>query len=58
MAKPPVTLTGVDTMLLTIEGRFNQEMDKKVLDVSGPFITAMDAAAKKVFKSMAVDTAV
>ena len=54
MAKPPVTLTGVDTMLLTIEGRFNQEMDKKVLDVSGPFITAMDAAAKKVFKSMAV----
>lgn len=47
MAKPPVTLTGVDTMLLTIEGRFNQEMDKKVLDVSGPFITAMDAAAKK-----------
>lgn len=52
--KPTVTITGMDNMLLVIEGKFNQEMDKKVLDVSGPFITAMDNAAKKVFKAMAV----
>lgn len=52
--KPTVSVTGMDSMLLVIEGRFNQEMDKKVLDVTGPFITAMDSAAKKVFKAMAV----
>lgn len=51
--KSTVSITGMDNLLLVIEGKFNQEMDKKVLDVSGPFITAMDNAAKKVFKAMA-----
>lgn len=56
--KPTVSITGMDNMLLIIEGRFKQEMDKKVLDVTGPFITAMDSAAKKVFKAMATDVQV
>lgn len=55
---PPVTLTGIDATLIRIEGRFSQELDKKVLNLQGRFIKQMDKAASQVFRSMSVDTQV
>lgn len=56
MAKklPTVVLDGVDQLLLRVEGQFNLEMDKRILDISGDFAKQMDVAAQKVFKAMAV----
>ena len=51
MAKklPTVVLDGVDQLLLRVEGQFNLEMDKRILDISGDFAKQMDVAAQKVF---------
>lgn len=55
---PPVTITGIDSTLIRIEGRFGRKMDKKMLNLQGRFIKEMDRAASQLFRSMAVDTQV
>ena len=52
--KSYVEVTGIDNLLLTIEGKFNQSLDEKVLNATGSFAREMDRAAQKVFKAMAV----
>jgi hypothetical protein len=52
--KSYVEVTGMDNLLLTIEGRFNQSLDERILNATGDFAREMDRAAQKVFRAMAV----
>ena len=63
MAKAPtskntVEITGLDNLLIRLEGKFSVELDRKILSTRGSFVRAMDQAASRVFTAMAKDVSV
>lgn len=50
-----VTITGLDSTLIKIEGKFSSALDRKLLSTQGKFVREMDRAAARVFEAMAKD---
>lgn len=56
--KPTVSITGLDSTLILIEGKFSSALDRRVLNIQGNFVKRMDKAASRVFEAMAKDISV
>lgn len=53
MTTPTVSVSGIDNLLLQVEGIFSTSLDEKILNRTGKFAGSLDRAAKKIFRSMA-----
>ena len=56
--KATVSITGLDSTLILIEGKFSSALDRRVLNTQGNFVKRMDKAASRVFEAMAKDISV